>query len=201
MINKLFLVGMGIALGCSSMMVNGQEDRWPSSEDREGQDSQRKMRPPMGMGGGGGSAIAVSDGAVFVVTQGQILRFDEKTLKQEAKASLPMEGGSGQSGGEKKPGMGGGDMGPGGGGGPEDGEDRGQGGDRRGQGGGQKSPMMGGGGGSVALTAANGSLYILARGKLYKYDAKTLYLQGTVEITTKEDKAKRQAEDNEKRYP
>jgi len=181
MIKKLFLVGVGIA-ALSTLRAESPDDPWgqgPAQGQGQGgsqQQQQRMMRPPMM--GGGGSAIVVSDGAIFVVSQGMLYRFEEKSLKQEAKVPLPSnnnDSSTGHGGAEPQQNQQGNS--PGGQGGPGQGGPGGQGG----------PPMMMGGGG-VALTAANGSVYVVSQGKLYKFDSKTLYFQTSIDVGSKDDR-------------
>ena len=139
-------------------------------------------------GGDQTAAISVADGHIFVLHQGKLSKFDEKTLKPEASVSLapknpPMpapdraatqEPGSRNETGPMSPGSQ---------------RDRNPGtppGERM-----QRPPLMRGGG--TAITVSGGSVYVVTQGRLAKYDEKNLELQTSIDLEKKEpppDKSK-----------
>ena len=54
-----------------------------------GQGNPNMMMAMRGMRGGGGVALAVADGAVFVVANNMLLKYDANTLELLAQAELP----------------------------------------------------------------------------------------------------------------
>ena len=54
-----------------------------------GQGNPNMMMALRGMRGGGGVALAVADGAVFVVANNMLLKYDANTLELLAQAELP----------------------------------------------------------------------------------------------------------------
>jgi hypothetical protein len=132
-----------------------------------------------GMGSDNSVAMTVADGAIFLLTQGKVYKFDDKSLKQLAVASLatstagsksppspPTEGSSGPgSGGPGSGGPGGGGMGP-------DGSSPG----------GMPGMMARMRSGGVAIQVANNSVYVFYQSKLYRLDESDLQIQATASI-------------------
>ncbi|MBI4026811.1 MAG: hypothetical protein HY360_17640 [Verrucomicrobia bacterium] len=163
---------------------SGASSRWGGSQQGCGMGPQGMMMQRM-MSGNSSVAISVADGSVFVVSQGQLFKFDDKTLNLQASASLSpkpkMEGGPAGSAGEESGPPGQGPQGQGGHGA------RGE-----GQRGFPSGGAMGGGGammasGGAAISVADGFVYIVSHGKLLKFDARSLELQTSVELERKPD--------------
>ena len=194
--NTVFSLGIILFSGHVLFAQKSGEEKEQASPSQRGQQQQRQpMMEQLPQVGGGSAAMVVEDGSVFVVWQGQLLKYDAKTLEQQAKTMVasPKEGGF--PGGMSRSGEGGTPGGPEGsnhpsGGGPGAGRGTEEGG-RSGGGGG--SPMGGPqmmGGGGAAISVSNGSVYVVSQGKLSRYDEKTLQLQGSVDLMPKPEQAK-----------
>ena len=141
--------------------------------------------PPM-MGGGDTAAIAVANGSIFVVSRGKLYKFDEKSLKSLGIASLTPEREGGQGGQKDGNFKGGGPEGEGGNGMPP------QGGNNGGNNGGMPSRMGGRmGGGSAGISVADGFVFVVYQGKLFKFDDKDLKPQGMTDIDPSASKDQR----------
>lgn len=214
----LLILGLGLVLGVpSGAQERGggrgdSQDERPPMRQRGGADDEfeqflREMglsdeqpsrsrpsgMPPFMQGGDSGVAISVANGAIFVLHQGKLSRFDEKTLKPEASVSITPQnpqtpaaaGGSGSSEGRNR-------MGP---------DSQREPGGMSSPGGMMRPPPMMRGGGGAAITVSDGHVYVITQGKLLKYDAKKLELLQSVELEKKDsgrdppsDKPKKPAE-------
>ena len=183
----------------------GQSEEGPRKEEQKqsGREQRPMGLPPQMMGGGGQTAVCAANGAIFVVSQGQLLKYDEKTLKLKAKTLLQFEKENppkerredfSQDGKEAR---GNSPKGQEGKESPRD-ENRGF-----GEGGpSDKFPPKGGppmmqGGGALAITASDDFVYVISRGKLYQYHAKTLELKGNVELERPDLGAKEEVQSQE----
>lgn len=193
-----------------------EEGRFPMPPSQMGPQMGGQQRPnpmmmkPMPQMGGGSAAIAVGDGSVFVVSQGQLYKFDQKTLKQLAKVSLLQKKEGSSPEGEpsqrmRRPSdeMGGpGGQGGGGpmGGGPGGGSMGGGMTAGRPGGGPMGSGQMGGpmegirmmmrSGEGAAITVADDFIYVVSQGKLFKFSTKNLELQGSADLERRETEKK-----------
>ena len=152
----------------------GEPPPWMQTES-----GSQGQRPPMGMMMGGGTAIAVDNGFVLVVFQGQLMKYESKALKLQSSVSLVQPG--------EEQARGGGNRGTGPGreeGAPGRGETQGRNSSQRGPGQGGTMGRMSGGS-SVALTVADGVVYVLFQGKLSKFNAKNLELLASAELERK----------------
>lgn len=170
--SMLSIFQLSLLTGCGlfwpvSLMAQDDKPResppWMQQNGRQG-GIRQGHRPPMG----GGIAITVEDGSVFVVTDGQLLKYDQKTLQLQASAALtskqkPQDTPSGDETGGRS----------------SQGSSQGNPPSPR-----QGGPMMGGGGGT-ALSIKEGFVYLVTNGKLMKFDARSLDLEGSVELQKK----------------
>ncbi len=182
--NRLWvLVGCNIALASPLFAQDDVQNEPPPGMQQGGQGGQGQRPPPMG---GGGTAISVKEGSVYVISGGQLLKYDQKTLQLQGNVPLmskqgqrPQSGREGQGQGQSH-----------GGGGQQGGQEEyapGRSGQQTGQGGagGPMGGMGGPGGGGVALEVEDGFAYVVSGGKLSKFDARTLDLVSSVDCPKK----------------
>jgi hypothetical protein len=154
---------------------NSDKAPWESNENSSQNRSEMKGPPPMMGGGGGGTAvITVSHGNVYVLMGNRLLKFDEKTLKLDNQIMLPRpeepQGGKFSEKNQKENRKGEG---------TDESKEMSQGSSSGKQP--MHRPMMGGGGGS-AMTDADGFLFVVSQGKLFKYSAENLELKGSADL-------------------
>ena len=80
----VLVLGMVVAIAMAQPAPGQGEDGQERQDRRD-----RGARMMMGMMGGGGTAMSVTDDAVFVLANGMLLKYDVETLELLAQAVLP----------------------------------------------------------------------------------------------------------------